>query len=321
MNIDQWLKKVAAGKNIIISPMNDLALALQREVVIRGGKCTHFTDSFKQSADIIPTSQLTENDIVLINSPNHWQSISQSVKPAQSFVFSIQSDIENIEPADSFTGYQESNVFNTLFGQRCFWENHLTEYMTGTPDFDNYGFAWGDPEKEDDVLGNYKSISSKLQQMITPDSHVLELGTLGGKWTKYLFGAEKVTCVDINDVMIEAIGKRYPAQAHKVNFYISKGDELAGIEDKSINLLFCIDTLVRSSESIINAYFEEFSRVLSDGGHALIHLPSDKVPGSIERGFTNIDVENLLLKYQSSFSEIKVDTFTLTHGALVGLIK
>lgn len=321
MNIQQWLIEVVKGEEIFIAPKNDIATELMSELSEYGAGCSKFVDTYKNDADVVRPDNLSEKDIVLIYSPNYWKEIASAAKQANVYVYHVFSDSENIESIDTFSGYADLDQFNTLLGQRLFWDKHLKEHMARTQDFDDYGFSWGDPENANDELGNYKAISLSLKKLITSDSHVLELGTLGGKWTRYLTEAKKITCVDINSAMVDAITQRYPSELHKIEFYISKGDELSGVDNDSVDVLFCIDTLVRSSELIINSYLSEISRVLCEGGVALLHLPSNKVLGSVERGFTDLNIDEFLTNHQNGFSCVEVDSETLTHGVFLKLQK
>ncbi len=80
--------------------------------------------------------------------------------------------------------------YNSTQFQKTFWEEHLSSFVK-TPenrDLSKYGYSWGDPEKSDDNLGNYLSIKQILESKINKKTVVLEIGTLGGKWTRYMLG-------------------------------------------------------------------------------------------------------------------------------------
>lgn len=321
MKIAEWFTEKVKGRAIYLAPKNDLTMALASELALLGFKNKGFVDSFKIENDVIHPNQLTQEDALLIFSPNYWQEIVSASKIADVYIFYSDVTGDNVGWAKNFEGYADDCSFNSLFAQRMFWTKHLKEYMDTNQSLSDYGFSWGDPESSNDELGNYLSIAKQLQSLISKSSHVVELGTLGGKWTKYLLEARKITCVDINDAMISAITIRYPESIKKIDFYVSSGDELHGVDDNSADVIFCVDTLVRSSVEIILSYLQESFRVLKPGGVALFHLPSNKIAGSVERGFTDLSIDSLLEPLQSMFSRTQIDNSTLKHGALLMLEK
>jgi len=321
MLIATWIREVVGEREFYIAPKNDIAEGLHEEISKLGGIHNLYVDSFKNDTDVLHPKLLKKTDIVLVYSPNYWQEISAAIPSNYIYICQVESTSLSVYPIDSFKGYADTVISNTLFGQRTIWKNHLLNHISNKKDFSTYGFEWGEPESEDQELGNYKQIVNILEKNISGNDHVLELGTLGGKWTKYLLKAKRITCVDINDVMIDVIKSRYPKEVSKIDFYISQGDELNGIDNCSIDLVFCIDTLVRSSETIIKSYLREMCRVVANGGIVFLHLPSNDMVGSIERGFTLIDPNNIVTYAKRYFSNVDSDNKLLTHGILLTLKK
>jgi len=321
MNIIDWRDHSLKGQNIFIAPKNDLTIELAQELKQQGITCDYFVDSYKDDIDCIKPSSLGDGKIVLIYSPNYWKEISQALTSQRLFFFHVTRDGETISEEKQFAGYNCDHQFNALITQRAFWKSHLDKHLKDELPLLEYGFAWGDPNNENDPLGNYKKIKEQVQNYSKNSSHSLEIGTLGGKWTQYLLKSAKITCIDINSVMIDAIKKRYPESLKKIGFYISSGNELSGINSEDVDFIFCIDTLVRSSTKIIYNYIEEISRVLRNNGVALLHLPSNQIPGSEERGFTALDINQFRKIFSQKFSNISIDSDILVHGVLITLKK
>lgn len=199
--------------------------------------------------------------------------------------------------------------------QKCHWQEHLENYNEdeiGQP----YGYEWGNPEDSQDRFGNYLSVKQLLLDKINTDSTVLEIGALGGKWTKYFLYAKKFIAVDINDYFITYLQKKFPSQSN-LEFYVSAGNELKGIPDQSIDIVFTLDTFTRVKESYICDYFKEVSRVLVTGGHAILHLPNDDLPVSKSRGFTSLTTNKINKLAQRFFNHFVIDSETLNHGSIL----
>ena len=207
-------------KNIYLSPKNNVTefyagYLFQQDIKIKG-----YIDSFKTSKDIINKDMLNENDYVLIYSPNHWQEIIKTLQKENLYILTPNNDFLDIIHYKKFDGY--SSVFtidiNTNFAQKILWANHLKNHFVNQLDHKIYGYEWGSPEKDNDPLGNYLRINNLLQNIIFPTSTILEIGTLGGKWTNYMLNAKKIICVDINSYFIEFIKEKFESNINKFDF-------------------------------------------------------------------------------------------------------
>ena len=212
-------------------------------------------------------------------------------------------------------------LFRRKFNSRKFqfkhWENHLFEFSNSDKNPSEYGYEWGDPDNSNDRLGNYLSIKQKLINSINDKTVVLELGTLGGKWTRYLLHAKKIICVDINSYFIDYIKKLFPDSIGKLNFYVSEGNELMGVMDSSVDLIFTIDTLVRVEKEYIYDYFKEMNRVLRPNGKIICHLPNSDMADSEARRFTKLSTAEIKEQAQKYFSNYTIDSNTITHGSIL----
>jgi SAM-dependent methyltransferase len=179
----------------------------------------------------------------------------------------------------------------------------------------NFSEAWGKVDTYNFGLGDYRIINTEIRNLAS-EKVVLELGCLDGKWTTvYHEVAKNVWLVDLDNALEETLIKKFGA---KINFYQTVGNELTGISDKSIDLIFSMDSLVRCDLKIIRSYFKEFSRVLKSGGVLYIHLPCDSVEGSVKKMFTPlsiIEIKNLSL--ESHFTNLILDNKTLEHGIML----
>ena len=106
--------------------------------------------------------------------------------------------------------------------------------------------------------------------------------------------------------------------------YKTKGFELDGIDNKSIDFIFSMDTLVRVNKKFLNSYFDHFNRVLKSDGKMLIHLPCVSSTFSKSRGFVKLHPDEITeMMIRNGFNEFTLDFSTINHGVLLkyGLYK
>lgn len=173
-----------------------------------------------------------------------------------------------------------------------------------------YGYSWGDPDSDNGGLGKYKTIKDELILPYVANKTVLEIGTLDGKWVQFLSSSRRVICVDLDKYGFERMSQRWPD--FPLESYITKGSELSGVEEGTVDLVFTFDSLVRSPKAVIFDYLEEVHRVLSPDGVACLHLPCSDIPLSKEKGFTEISLE----EYRNFVNFIGTRTFTLEEDLL-----
>jgi len=148
----------------------------------------------------------------------------------------------------------------------------------------HYGDQWGDPSVTGvryvwrklrwgrRLPGNLAKVRKRyLEPYVTPGAVVLEIGSGGGRWTRYLLGARRVIVAELNPEFFPYLRERFPDQVDKFEFYETSGYELGGIDDESVDLVFSFGTFVHIDPEGIDAYLGEIKRCLRPGGVATIH--------------------------------------------------
>jgi len=185
--------------------------------------------------------------------------------------------------------------------QRNYWKDMTIEDA----------YRWGDPlsgcaKSNGKVLGNYLSLLNRLVPLIA-GKIVVEIGCGAGKWTQYLaLHAKEVVAVDIID-------SKYRFVAKNVRFYPTSGYELSGIATDYADVIFSIDTLVRTDKVGLIKYMLEFKRVLKPDGKMCIHLPCEMQPLSRKFGFEKLSMEDI----KELFGVCNIDMETINHGVIV----
>lgn len=209
-------------------------------------------------------------------------------------------------------------VNNTLWNS-FHWKKYLKEEQGKSSGF--IGYVWGNPESAQDYYGNYKQILDWLQVSISSDSHVIEIGSFGGKWTQYMGRARLVTCVDLFEEAFDFLEKRLGDRLN-IQFYKTKGNELRGLTDNSADLVFSMDTFVRVPKGSIEKYFFEIFRVLKKEGKILIHLPCKDIAFCRHKAFTAISGQWIRKTMEEAGFKMPQFHFDLIkHGIIVQAIK
>ncbi len=196
-----------------------------------------------------------------------------------------------------------------------------------------YGEQWGDPAAPPlrrwlatlTGRGRFRNLPRVVETFITPyvgpDRVVLEIGPGGGRWTQFLIGARELVLVDLNPEFFDYLRERFPEAVPRMRFYQTKGYDLAGVADASIDFAFSFGTFVHIEPDGIDAYLAELYRVLRPGGLAVIQYADKTKP----RGRENPDFSDMTparmeaLAAARGFRLRAHDTRLLLHSSIVAI--
>lgn len=202
------------------------------------------------------------------------------------------------------------------------WRGFIKRMILEKRKYNGNEEPWGDVHSSRAVdsvkkpLGNYKKIRNFLHNYVNKDSVVLEIGCLYGKWSCQFAHVKKIICVDLFEESFFYIKKI--KKIRNAKFYLSKGNELFGVSNDSVDLVFTMDSLVKADREDILSYISESIRVIKKGGLCFLHIPISESMESIRRNFTKvsrIDIQNILLKYKNLTFEFRDDF--LLHGIIL----
>jgi len=133
-------------------------------------------------------------------------------------------------------------IKNIWHSSHRFQKKHWNEYIKeGELDSWGVGFEWGDPSRSDDRHGDYLAVRNLLISKVNIETVVLEIGALSGKWIEFIAPAKKIIAVDIGQFFEKYLLSRY-SEYNNLECYVSSGDELNGIGDSTVDLVFSMDT-------------------------------------------------------------------------------
>lgn len=100
---------------------------------------------------------------------------------------------------------------------------------------------------------------------------ILEVGPGGGRWSEVLLPrAERLTLVDVTQRALDVCRDRL-AGADNVEYILSEGASLPGVDDESIDWVWSFDVFVHIAPLEVDSYLGEIARVLRPGRTAVIH--------------------------------------------------
>ena len=116
-------------------------------------------------------------------------------------------------------------------------------------------------------------IDQVMKKYIRGESAILEIGPGAGRWTEFLVElANRLFVVDVSERCIEVCRERFKLHSN-VEYHVTDGADgwLNFIPSGSIDYVWSYDVFVHINPTDIEAYINDFQRVLRPGGHAVIH--------------------------------------------------
>jgi ubiquinone/menaquinone biosynthesis C-methylase UbiE len=122
-------------------------------------------------------------------------------------------------------------------------------------------------------------VENVLRRHIVSGQDLLEIGPGAGRWTEALLeGARSLVAVDISPRCVEICRRRF-AGAANARFLVTRGSDLAGVADASIDAIWSFDAFVHINAPEVDGYVAEMRRVLRPDGTAVVHHGSGRDVG------------------------------------------
>jgi SAM-dependent methyltransferase len=135
------------------------------------------------------------------------------------------------------------------------------------------GYDWGGRGEEWNVSPEWKQalIDNVLARWIPADSVTLEIGPGAGRWSEPLAArSSRLVLVDVSERPLELCRERFSGD-ERVDYVLSSGSAIAGVEDGSIDAVWSFDVFVHIAPRDQAAYLNEIARVLAPGATAVLH--------------------------------------------------
>jgi SAM-dependent methyltransferase len=145
------------------------------------------------------------------------------------------------------------------------------------------GYDWSGGGEEWNASAEWKQalVDDVLACWIPVGAAVLEIGPGAGRWSEFLVErASRLVLVDVSPRPLELCRERFNNDA-RVQFIISSGSDLPGVEAGSIHAIWSFDVFVHVSPRDQATYLEEIARVLAPGGTAVVHHSDGRNRGQL----------------------------------------
>jgi SAM-dependent methyltransferase len=128
----------------------------------------------------------------------------------------------------------------------------------------------------DPVEWKKKIIDEFMYKYMGKQSHVLEVGPGGGRWTEILLKSSAILNIaDISETSIETCRKLFKGHSN-INYHLivpslERFIPETFVSKNSIDFIWSYDVFVHINPKDISEYIKEFSEILKPGGVAVIH--------------------------------------------------
>lgn len=137
--------------------------------------------------------------------------------------------------------------------------------------WDNWDWQAGGDEWTPSMEWKASLVERVLKPRVAEGSVVVEIGPGAGRWTEHLVPlAAEYTGIDLSKTCVEVCARKF-AGAGNARFRTNAGNDLPGVADGSVDVIWSFDVFVHINLVDIGSYLEEFRRVLKPGGRAVIH--------------------------------------------------
>jgi ubiquinone/menaquinone biosynthesis C-methylase UbiE len=131
------------------------------------------------------------------------------------------------------------------------------------------GDEWSDQFGGTDALWSFV-LYPRVQRFL-PAPAILEIAPGFGRWTQFLKEqCESLTVVDLSAKCIEQCEARFADDSH-ITYHVNDGSSLSAIQDRSIDFVFCFDSLVHAEKDVLHAYLAQLAQKLKPNGVGFIH--------------------------------------------------
>ena len=142
-------------------------------------------------------------------------------------------------------------------------------------DWSDQGERWSDDVRQfrglEPEVWKQMIVDELIDGRIPAGSTVLEIGPGAGRWTEYLQPrAGHLVLADISARCIELCRERFAA-ADNIEYHVIADDELAFVQDQSLDAIWAYDVFVHINPADTENYLRAFGRTLKPGGVAVIH--------------------------------------------------
>lgn len=178
-------------------------------------------------------------------------------------------------------------------------------------------YDWSKDGEEWNRSDSWKAdvVREYIDPNIRNDIVIAEIGPGGGKWTEVLQPrARKLYLIDVAEKPLELCRARF-ASSTNIEYLLSDGRSIP-VPSATIDAVWSFDAFVHINPIDIRRYFQEFARVLTPGGVAVVHHAGAYDPTMTYRTGNRSDMtDQMALEFaQESKLQVVTQTKKLVHA-------
>lgn len=195
------------------------------------------------------------------------------------------------------------------------WARNLIHHMKGGLGEGHYGDQWGDPESRPDLVAVRRRF---LEPFIDPDRVALEIGSGGGRWTRYLLAFREVICVELNPEMFGYLKDRFADPPH-LQYVTTHGWDIPFVPENHVDFAFTFGVFVHLDLEIISGYVQSVRHVLRPGGRFVLQFSNKRKPeAAANPDFSDNDPDRMTALLESAgFAIADLDDETMSHSTII----
>lgn len=177
-----------------------------------------------------------------------------------------------------------------------------------------YGLHWGDP----DINPGLRSV---VDRFITPnvsaETTCVEIGPGGGRWTRYLTGAQRLYAVDFHQEFLNELARNFSAP--NITPIKNAGTNFPGVPRASVDFVFSFGLFVHLDLDLIEDYLRNMQAILKPTAKVFIqYADKTSLEGKANRAFAvNTPTIMRALVEAMGYRILDEDTVTLPHSAMI----
>ena len=146
----------------------------------------------------------------------------------------------------------------------------------------------------------------------------MEIGSGGGRWTKYLLDFGRLYVTDLNKEFFPYLLDRFGPRPN-ISFCHSSGADLPGIPKNSIDFVFSFGVFVHIETDVIKEYLKTIKEICKEDGDIVIQYSEKNKPQAVANKLYSFNTREIMsgLVKEQGFSIISEDLETLKSANVI----
>ena len=155
---------------------------------------------------------------------------------------------------------------------------------------------------------DFQSLEKIFKYLSCEFESIIDIGSYDGFMSKYYKSFKKIYFADITE----------HSNIMGYQFYKLNGINLNNLPEKTFDVIFSIDTLIRLEKKTLKNYLVDFKRILKMNGFIIIHIPNMFNSESYRKKFTMVNIRFYKQILKNNFQFYIDNNLSNTSSFLIG---